>query len=90
MTREAIQIETTRQLRLLDRKKGKPSDGTDPGSRTELTDKGCPYYRGSQVTEKTGRGKTGSRYSEATALGGEKAGDGLRASDGRVSYGWYL
>jgi len=42
MTRETIQIETNRQLRLLDRKKGKPSDGTaGPGSRTELTDKGC-------------------------------------------------
>jgi len=32
----------------------------------------CPYYRGSQVAEETGRGKTGSRYSEATALGGER------------------
>ena len=41
MTREAIQIETNRQLRLLNRKKGKPTDGTGPGSRTELTDKGC-------------------------------------------------
>jgi len=47
----------------------------------------CPYYRGSQVAEKTGRGKTGSRYSEATALGGEKTGESLRVSDGRVSYG---
>jgi len=42
----------------------------------------CPYYRGSQVAEKTGKGKTGSRYSEATALGEEKAGESLRASDG--------
>ena len=64
MTREAIQIETNRQLRLLNRKKGKPTDGTGPGSRTELTDKGCRVHRGSQVAEKTGRGKTGSRYSE--------------------------
>jgi len=41
MTREAIQIETNQQLRLLNRKKGKPSDSTGPGSRTELTNKGC-------------------------------------------------
>jgi len=36
MTREAIQIETNQQLRLLNRKKGKPSDSTGPGSRTEV------------------------------------------------------
>ena len=42
MTREAMQIETNRQLRLLNRKKGKSGgEGTGPGSRTELTDKGC-------------------------------------------------
>jgi len=28
-------------LRLLNRQKGKPSDGTGPGSSTELTEKGC-------------------------------------------------
>ena len=41
MTREAIQIETNQQLRLFNRKKGKPGDSTGPGSRTELTNKGC-------------------------------------------------
>ena len=40
----------------------------------------CPYYRGKQVAEQAGRGKTGR---QATALGGEKAGECLRASDDR-------
>jgi len=31
MTKEAIHIETHWQLRVLNRKKGKPSDGTGPG-----------------------------------------------------------
>jgi hypothetical protein len=39
MAREAVQIETNRQLRLVNRKKGKAM-GEAPGSRTELTDKG--------------------------------------------------
>ena len=37
-----MQIETNRQLQQLNRKKGKPGgEGTGPGGRTELTDKGC-------------------------------------------------
>jgi len=42
IAREAMQTETNRQLRLLNRKKGKlGGEGTGPGGRTELTDKGC-------------------------------------------------
>ena len=45
MTREAMQIETNRQLRLLNPKKGKSGgEGTGSGGRTELTDKGCRVF----------------------------------------------
>jgi len=90
MTREAIQIETNRQLRLLNRKKGKPSDGTGPGSRTEL--KGCcvltieeARLRKRRVEERLEADTQKQQRLEGKRQ--EKA--GLR-SDGRVSYGWYL
>ena len=94
MTREAIQIETNRQLRLFNRKKGKPSDGTaGPGSRTELTDKGCRVLtieearlRKRRVEERLEADTQKQQRLEGKRQ--EKA--GLRASDGRVSYGWYL
>ena len=42
LAREAMQIETNRQLRQLNRLEGKSVDGAPgPGSRTELADKGC-------------------------------------------------
>jgi len=86
MTREAIQIETTRQLRLLNRKKGKPSDGTGPGNWTELADKGCRV----RLWKRRAEERLEAILRSTTALRGERAGEILRASDDRVSYGWYL
>ena len=66
-------METNRQLRLFNRKKGKPGDGTGPGSRTELTDKGCRVL----TIEEAGCGKDGQRkvwkpILRSNRLGGER------------------
>jgi len=85
MAREAIQIETNRQLRRLNRTKGNPDNSSTrhAGSRTQLTDKRCRVLtieearlRKRRVEEKNRGGGL-----EATAFGREAARKSLRASD---------
>jgi len=90
LTREAMEIETNQQLRLLNRKKEPGGEGTGTGGRTKLTDKGCRSSPSRQPDcGKTGGGKLEPMF-RATALGGEAAGKILRASDDQISQGLYL